>query len=322
MWQDRHIKILPNLLTVLSFLGGCVASPGILALAYRPLRGVLWVAIVGSSAFLAVSLLDKAYNLELGVADNLARDTALQMALFIASGLFVLTLAGRQLYERRSPEAALLAAFVFGTVVFSGYVNWIVNGRSLLPITVAGGILIGREIERWRAAGLTQNWRWSTGLAVSAALSLLVTIADYMQARAEKANAHAVVAAVGTNKDHLWFEGYWGFKYYMVELDVRQIDACTTPLKVGDLFAIPSGQGMELRIPRETARPVFLTNSPLFPLLSTMSVRGSAGFYASFLGRLPFAFGRFSSQQSAIFQLQQDFQLNDELLGPDNPRKQ
>lgn len=318
-WWKRKMEVLPTMMTALSFVGGGVAAPGIFALIYRPARAVIWMAVVGGGALGLVFLFDRIYDLQLAATQGLPRSVAFQMAIFLSVAIYLLLLAMKQLFQRRSAESAVLAALTLGTLAFSGYVNWIVNGRSILPIAVAGGLLVGRELEQWREAGLDQPWRWQLSLGLCALLALLVTVSDYMVARSEKVVAEAVVHAVGPNKDRLWFEGYWGYKYYMRELGVREIDACSTLLHHGDLFTMPANQGLEFRIPSPFLRQVYIAEAPLFPLVSTMSVRHSAGFYASFFGRLPYSFGWNPSRQAAVFQLLGDFQLEDRLLGPDNP---
>ena len=92
-------------------------------------------------------------------------------------------------------RCAFLAAGVVGVGNFfvHGVFNWTVNGRSILPMAPAVGILLARRLEQ---NGLTGRKTWPRGaalcLAAGAALALLVTQSDFLLAVAVRQSARQV----------------------------------------------------------------------------------------------------------------------------------
>jgi hypothetical protein len=70
-----------------------------------------------------------------------------QLALFIACGASVLALAAVDVWKRRDADSLLLALWVLGTFVFTAFLNWTVNARSVLPLNPAAGILLARRLD-------------------------------------------------------------------------------------------------------------------------------------------------------------------------------
>jgi hypothetical protein len=56
-----------------------------------------------------------------------------QLALFIASGASVLALAAVDLWKRRDTDSLLLALWVFGTFLFTAFLNWTPFGAAVDP---------------------------------------------------------------------------------------------------------------------------------------------------------------------------------------------
>src|SRR5258706_16211547 len=90
----------------------------------------------------------------------------------------------------------------------------------------------------------------------------------------------------------LWFEGHWGFQYYMEGRGASPLDMRLSPLAIGDRVVIPGNNSNLFPFPPDTVTPRARTDYAAFPFLSTMSPDLGAGFYVDIWGPLPFAFGR------------------------------
>jgi hypothetical protein len=190
---------------------------------------------------------------------------------------------------------------VLGTFFFAAFVNWTINGRSILPIAPAVGILIARRLdENIRTGHILSKWV-PVGLAASAVFALLVTRADFLYAVAVRQTAQDVAAQFGDQKDHLLFQGHWGFQFYMQAEGMKQFDVYQTRLEPGSLLV--NADYNTLVLPPETnavaASEFIYATGPQF--LTTMNPPAGAGFYSSIFGPLPFAFGRVAPERVVVY---------------------
>jgi len=292
-------------LAALTFTGGCVASAAFFApLLWR------WRAL---AVFCGAGVLIVAVMLFNGAMDNNSGASQwvspmfvkFQVAVWSVAGLGVLALAVADIVGRRDADACLLVLWVLGTFSFAAFFNWTVNGRSILPMTPAVGILIARRLEKIFSVG---HKVWSqgvvTGLAVSAALALLVARADFSLARAARDNARETCSKLLVNGKTLWFQGHWGFQYYMEIYGALAIDLADPSLEIGDTFVVPSNN-TNLRSPRlDTTTPRKIIAAPKSRFLATMDESTGAGFYASINAPLPFAFGRVPPETVSVYVLE------------------
>jgi hypothetical protein len=101
----------------------------------------------------------------------------------------------------------------------------------------------------------------------------------------------------------LWFQGHWGFQYYMQQFGGTPVDFKNSPLKLGDLVAVPSNNTNLL--PPDPDKSVLADTFTASGLgwLATMDATSGAGFYSSVWGPLPFAFGRVPPEEARVYQL-------------------
>ena len=227
-----------------------------------------------------------------------------QITFWAAGGLGVLALAVTDVVQRRDAEAGLLVLWVLGTFLFTAFCNWTVNGRSILPMAPAVGILIARRLDKKFPIAQTIWPRGAIiGLTASAVLSLLVLHADFLFARATRESAREACSELRTRTDGrtLWFEGHWGFQYYMEAGGARAIDLAHPALKPGDTFVEPANNAglHSSRLDTRTGSTVFSVSKSSF--LATTDKSVGAGFYASIDGPLPFAFGRVPPERTVVF---------------------
>jgi hypothetical protein len=203
-----------------------------------------------------------------------------------------LALAIADVWCRRDADSCLLAMWVVGTFLFAAVFNWIVNGRTILPMAPAVGILLVRRLERNVLPGVNP---WPRGavvcLSCGALIAFSVTRADFLFAVAVRASAQQTYSKFARGPERFWFQGHWGFQYFLDALGAHALDVEHSLLQRGDLIATPQNNanfsplGPDLVVLREQLS----VTGPRW--LTTMNGEVGAGFYASLRGPLPFAFG-------------------------------
>ena len=302
MRTNAQASMLARTLGVLSFLGGSMLP----ALIFAPW---LWRRreIVIGAAFAAVM------GFSLGWADYGLESPrhahwvlmSLELTVFIAAGLSVMGMVVQYARKQRDANAVLLSLWVLGTVVFAGYVNWTINVRSVLPLIPAAGILLARGLEA-SSTGSGRQWtlRLTPALALAALLALWVTVGDAALANAGREAAAIMHQRFAERRDQLWFEGHWGFQYYMERAGFRPVDIQDLHLENGDSLviadnnyltnkpdpnAIVSREVLELRLPWH---------------VTTIRQDLGAGWYSSAWGSVPFAFAPVPPETYEIYRLQ------------------
>ncbi len=271
----------------LLFAGGCAAP----ALLFAPWlwRRAYWIGLAVLALFVTVivgkgrALAGTALEMR-GVA---AWSLALQAGLLTAGGVAVLMLVVDALRRWRNPESVLLGLWVAGTFVFATFVNWTNNGRSILPMVPAVGILIAARLAQRGVPA--RAWRVPLGLA--GALAFAVALADATwadQVRAATVRMAGVAADAGRQR---YITGHWGFQYYALRAGFRSLDQHASQLDPGDVLVVPSANSyLEYPSP-DTVSLIERIEDPVPAWGRTLDARLGAGFYASNIGPLPFAFG-------------------------------
>jgi 4-amino-4-deoxy-L-arabinose transferase-like glycosyltransferase len=278
----------------LAFTGGCLATAALYATglwSWRRLAAALPLAAMGALAAAAsTDLLDGfPWLLRAGVPWSVLA----HLALFGLGGVLLLVLAAVDLARHRDPPALLLGLWMAGGFVFAAFVNSAVNARSVLLMAPAAAILVVRRLgPAPPSAGVVADWRMWRALPVGLALALLLASADHGLAGAGRTAARRIHADYGGGATRtLWFQGHWGFQYYMELEGARAVDRSRPRVTAGDLLIIPENNSNTFALPS-----VPLTHVGVLELVSsrwmttTHPLRG-AGFYSDFIGPLPFAAG-------------------------------
>jgi len=284
--------IFTRVLTGLSFTGGCLLT----ALFYTPL---LWrKRIIAACAFFAliISLLSLGHmgpGTFFAASGGFNWPFAVQCFLFAAGGTSVLLLAASDLWTRRSADSLLLFLWLMGTFIFATFLNWTVNGRSILPMAPAVGVLAVRRLESIKTTDALGNFkRLVLPLIPSLIISLLVVWSDYRLADTARRAADVISSKYADKAESLWFQGHWGFQYYMEKKGGKPINALNVTLSLGDMVIVPHNNYSNYRIPKEWLGLVETARFSSARWLSTMSDSLRAGFYSDEKwGPLPFAFG-------------------------------
>ena len=291
-------------LTALTFTGGCLAVVIFLAPLLWRMRVLAMFA--GGTVLLAAvnywggSLLKK----HSAIQDVLPISVEFQIIFWAIGGLGVLELAVADVLGRRDARSWLLALWVLGTFLFAAFFNWTVNGRSLLPMAPAVGILLARRLEQkvltgWKICPLSA----AICLAASAVLALLVTRADFCLAMAVRQSAQQAGAKYGREPGALWYQGHWGFQFYMDAMGALPLDIRHSALKPGDTLVVPVNNTSLFPINSGTAtlRETIAVSGPR--RLTTWSTPAGAGFFAAAEGPLPFAFGHVPPENVFVYAL-------------------
>ena len=291
-------------LIALAFTGGCLAAAVIFApLLWRRRMPAVFAgaAVLAIIALLAGGMMPRHYDWFQGASRTLVE---LQVVFWAAGGIGVLALAIADVFRRRDAGSWLLALWVFGTFLFTAFFNWTVNGRSLLPMAPAVGILIARRLEQNGLPNLNPFPRGAMlCLAASAALAFGVAQSDFLLATATRQSARLVCANYKSTTGNLWFQGHWGFQYYMEQAGAWALDAKHLRLRPGDTVALPMNNvAFPLNWKDLVLQGTFSVSGPRG--FSTWNTPVGAGFYASSWGPLPFAVGRTRPEIVSVYVLE------------------
>jgi 4-amino-4-deoxy-L-arabinose transferase-like glycosyltransferase len=301
--KENILSVLgPDFLVGLAFTGGCLAP----ALFFIPMLGKRWSIVFLAAGILIVGViffdpgLLRAYS---SVQAGSRVAVEIQLALWAATGMTVLALAGAEIKTGMNAKSLLLVLWLFGTFIFAVFVNWTINARSLLPLAPVLGILIARRLEQ-NSSGSVCLRRMAVCTVTGALLALYITIADCLTALAVRQNVRSIYSELGQNIRLVHFQGHWGFQFYMTQFGAAPLDFKNDILKPGDLVAIPSNNTNLLPLAPGNATLLKVYSGSVPSIVATISQPLGAGFYASILGPLPFAFGPVPQERVGIYSLQ------------------
>jgi hypothetical protein len=216
------------------------------------------------------------------------------LAFCFAGGISVLGLAAADLWKERNADSLFLALWVFGTFIFAAFLNWTINARSVLPLIPAAGILLARRLDARSVSNVMKFPRLLIiiiPLILSGVVSLAVAGADANLAASARKAADFIHGQSFAGSGNLFFEGHWGFQYYMQSYGAQPVDVRSFRFTPGIVIVIPENNtnifGMPPGVPTSRQLLEVKTN----PWIATMHAELGAGFYASVWGPLPFAFG-------------------------------
>jgi hypothetical protein len=227
----------------------------------------------------------------------------LQFGVMSLGGIYIIWIAAADLYKCRDCNSLLLFFWVLGTFVFASFVNWAVNVRSILPMAPAVGILLVRIIDRQSKTGRQiADWQVRWPLIPAVIIALSVCWADYTLAGTARDAVNKIYKTFENRQPAtIWFQGHWGFQYYMEAHGAKAQDFNDSKQVTGDVIVMPM-HNTNLQIMSEDK--IFLVSVFEFMpcrRLSTMCPPVGAGFYSGVMQPLPFAFGRVLAEKYGIF---------------------
>lgn len=292
--ESLGISNVRSLVCGLAFTGACLAPIAF----YLPLiwRGRTLAMGAAASLIVAGALCYVARN---SFPTPLTPLEIVQVLFWSVGGTGVLALAVSDCYRKRDADSLLLGCWVGGTFIFAVFCNWAINGRSILPMTIPASILVVRRMEERRP-------EWSrialiAPAAAGAVLAVWVAVADYFFAQAPQMAARAVCANYVSSGHRLWFQGHWGFQYYMEQGGATALDLQHFHVAQGDYIAMPNRNTNVQPLKNPVSEAATITVPVGGGGMSTMYKPAGSGFYASIIGPLPFALGPEPEQEVKVF---------------------
>jgi len=296
-------KLSMKALTATCFTGGCLLP--VLLLAPR-LFNWRWIIAATTLIVLCVSVLMIA-----GVM-HLAPDQpdkpmpwwfAAQLALWAVVGVGVIAIGVAEWWRSRDTASTTLLLWLGGSFAFAALINWSVNGRSILPMAPAAGLLIARWIDRRGATTTITSILDGSRLAIAAIIAMLIARADWLLAHAARTAANKLSDAMLPLPGELWFQSHWGFQEYMQQRGAIAYDWFKPKLVTGEMMVVAMN-GSNVDIPNENfAILVSLLDELACTWLSTMHIGDGSGFYSDMWGPLPFMFGPTQPDRYIVIQV-------------------
>jgi hypothetical protein len=204
-------------------------------------------------------------------------------------------------------DSILLALAVLGTFAFTIALNWTVSARNLLPMAPFIGVLAVRWIERnnSRDPSRAPAKLWFALVIALAPLSILVLRADVklaQSARDASTMIHDFDLSAGSPK--VWFEGHWGFQYYMQQWGALPVDVNASHCAKGDLLVIAWDNANISHIPARAVRWIGRAGPLPGYWLASLHLQLMAGFHSDLYGPLPFAIGNGRPERYDIYLLE------------------
>ena len=286
----------------LSYAGGCMV--GILFFTHllwsrRELKmGIIFLLLFVAALFGMESL----RTVLLPNIQSIRYELIIQYAVFTFAGIQILLLAAADLLKYRTPESLLLFLWVFGTFLFASQVNWTVNARTILPMVPAVGILIIRRLnEKIDFKNPSKTFLYTWPLIPAAIIALSATWADVSLANCQRSVARKIHTEFSGYPHTIWFQGHWGFQYYMESLGAKAIDYNESIIKTGEIIIIPINNTNLVKLPKNQFH--FVGKRQLKPCrwIGTMSRKNATGFYWDLYGPLPFSIGNIEPEEYLVF---------------------
>lgn len=296
---DQFIKFIIGL----GFMGGSVMA----ALFYLPFLYRRKILIAQAALFIS-AILFISFIKEIGLLQPIqsaARPLInIHLGIFAAIGINILILVYLDFWDdKRSAESILLALWIIGAFIFASFINWSINVRSILPMVPAVGILLARRMEKMGVDIKSKRVWWP--LLPAAIVALLVTQADSGLANSARAAASEVCSKYSDAPGNLWYQGHWGFQYYMDRNGANIARRKHMEINPGDLLVVPENNCYTFPMPIEmlmvNVKETMAVSSPRWG--ATMNRYSGAGFYADVWGPLPFIFGHVPRERYNILEI-------------------
>ena len=301
----KNIHFISQGVICLAFMGGGFISALFLApytWSWRVAAAGLIIAVI---VFFLLCGLPKIGDFPLReLTGGIRWDLVIQISLFIVAGVMILAVSALDLIENKNGTSILLFTWVLGTFIFAAFVNWTTNIRSILPVAPAVGILFMRRIYNAETHFIFKdNTPLPFFLVACSFLTFLVTWADASLANTGRSAAYEIARNYGGREVPLWFQGHWGFQYYMQEAGGRPLDFRWPGLEKGALVVIPTNNTNLQRLPPNISVIVGVVERQPFSWASTMNGLSGAGYYSSIWGPIPYAFGVCPLERYIIYRM-------------------
>ena len=142
-----------------------------------------------------------------------------------------------------------------------------------------------------QTVGKVLGWAGSISYALCAIFSFSIAYADAYHANAVREDAKMIFSRFHPKNETLYFQGHWGFQYYMESLGASPIDMKSATVKPNDVIVIPVNNTALYTLPPDFVPLKAVMKSEDESMLSTMNLHTGAGFYSDVWGPMPYVFG-------------------------------
>jgi 4-amino-4-deoxy-L-arabinose transferase-like glycosyltransferase len=301
---------LARLLTGVAFVGGCISAAAFYGHELWTKRTWVLGTTLAMFAALAVALVADQGALTHPTESENRWAFLLQFGFLTAVGGQLLWLAVLDFLNHRDPASAFLLLWITGTFVFAALLNWAITARTFLPIVPALVLILLRRLEQRAAESLRlPSVRAVAPLLATGLLGLAIAFADYKLAGIGREAAMTVSREYGDKT--VFFQGHWGFQYYMELLGARAFDVLSSNPTPGTLMVVPVNSSNLFWPNKETVRIVKILRLKACSWLATMHPSVGAGFYANSAGPLPFAFGNVPPEEYYVLSIVQPLRFGE-----------
>ena len=309
-----------RLIQALIFLGGCLITIGCAAPWCWSPRVTVPALVVAALAFAAWTAAAVFPDPELRDAAALRWVLPLHATLFLLVAAQVIGLVVSDLVRswgdgggHGRADSLLLSLWFAGTLLFAALGNWTITARTFVPLAAPAGILLVRRLESYRQlerASVPRGVWFAVGLGAAVAVS--AARADYTFAKSAREAGVALVHNFAEPGHILWFQGHWGFQYYIVDSGAQALDVTRDTLLPGDILIVPLENSNLIVPPTEVAELLGDTSWGFLrtPWIATQSTPWRGKFYAT-LGRLalPYVFGDINPDNYLVFRMKQPYRF-------------
>jgi 4-amino-4-deoxy-L-arabinose transferase-like glycosyltransferase len=300
-WKG-NVRLFWKLLTGLSFTGGCILT----VLFYIPLlysrRFIIVLGLLVILVMFILNFVEKIGEFSVYDSDGIKWGFAIQFGLMIAAGTGILGLAITDFWKHRDADSLLLLLWMSGTFIFASLINWTINARSILPMIPAAGILLVRRLDhRGTGENRTGVWRILWPVVPAAVIAMSVCWADYTLADSTRIAAKTIHEIFANETGKIWFQGHWGFQYYMEAAGGEAFNFKNPHASPRDIIVVPTNNTNLQPMPEELFMKDKLLEFDLLRWAGTMNYPLGAGFYADIWGPLPFAIGEVEPERYMTF---------------------
>ena len=290
--SERNSSGIVRVTSTLNFLGGGTIILFLLLPALWPRRIVVgWIVLLFVSATF-FQLFGQYGPYSVPVSPTQRVFWTAHMAVFLTAGIHILFLIITDLLKNRDAIAVLLFLWSFGILYFTAFINWSINCRSLLLLVPAVVIIVVRRLEMLQVQLRDANRMFTiASLIAGGFVGLIVAEADAQWAKHVRIATQIIHNRFQAVDRELWFQGHWGFQYYMEKLGHNAFDRMDSRLRRGDIMVIPENNYAKFLFSPDHVALVDRISLKTNSHVRTMNMETGAGFYSDVVGPFPYTVG-------------------------------
>lgn len=280
--------------SAIAFVGGCHLT--YLFFGTKLFQRKVWIGAAIGTVFILMWAIEQ-QALHLKYVKGHEATLLAHCAVMIFAG-FIFSFSSLSLFRfMKIEDAVMFFLWIWGTFIFSAILNWTTNVRSIIPMTVALAILSSLLISD-KTSG-----RFSRSLFIpvlfSGIFSLFVGFGDMQLAHAHRQAAEQIMQKA--NGRQVYFQGHWGFQYYMELAGARPLNKKKIEAKPGDFLIQPRGTNYKRWKFYEKHEFVEKVLIPQRWWVQTLDEVARAGFYNAVWGPVPYVFGKPHDERFDIY---------------------